>query len=36
VVSLSEDDGVFTALVRFTGLGWDTRDRLEDLARRSS
>jgi len=33
VVALSEHDGVPSAVVRFTGLGWDARDRLEALAR---
>jgi hypothetical protein len=33
VVALSERDGVPTALVRFTGIGWDIHERLEALAR---
>jgi adenylate cyclase len=33
IVAVGERDGVATALVRFTGVGWDTRDRLEVLAR---
>jgi len=33
VVELSEHDGAPMAVVRFTGVGWDARDRLEALAR---
>jgi len=33
VVALSEHDGAPIAVVRFTGIGWDARDRLEALAR---
>jgi hypothetical protein len=33
VVELSEHDGAPMTVVRFTGVGWDARDRLEALAR---
>jgi hypothetical protein len=35
VVGLSERDGTPTAIVRFTGLGWETRERVEGIARRA-
>ena len=34
IIAVGEQDGVTTALVSFTGVGWDTRDQLEALARR--
>ena len=33
VIALSERDGAPTALVRFTGIGWDMLERLKALAR---
>jgi len=33
VVALTVHDGAPIAVVRFTGVGWDARDRLEALAR---
>jgi adenylate cyclase len=33
IIAVGERDGVTTALVSFTGVGWDTRDKLEALAR---
>lgn len=33
IVAVGERDGVPTALVSFTGVGWETRDRLDALAR---
>jgi adenylate cyclase len=34
VIEVSERDGVRTAVVRFTGVSWDTQERIEALARR--
>ena len=34
IIAVGERDGVTTALVSFTGVGWDTRDQLDALARR--
>jgi hypothetical protein len=34
VIALSEHEGVPTALVRFTGIDWDTQARIEAFARR--
>jgi adenylate cyclase len=36
VVELTERDGLSSALVRFTGLDWQTRDRIEAFARERS
>ena len=33
VIELTERDGIARALVRFTGLDWDTRARIETYAR---
>jgi adenylate cyclase len=33
VVTLSQRDGVPSALIRFTGVGWDVRDGIDALAR---
>ena len=32
IIAISEDDGVRTALVRFTGIGWAARERIDALA----
>jgi hypothetical protein len=32
-VAISEDNGRRTALIRFTGTGWDTRDWIDTYAR---
>jgi len=34
VIALSEHEGARTALVRFTGIDWDTQARIEAFARR--
>jgi class 3 adenylate cyclase len=34
VVSLSEREGAITAIVRFTALAWETRDRIEAVVQR--
>jgi hypothetical protein len=34
VIALSAHEGAPTALVRFTGIDWDTQARVEALARR--
>jgi len=34
IIAVGERDGVPTALLSFTGVGWDTRDQLDALARR--
>ena len=34
VIALSEHEGTRTALVRFTGIDWDTQARIEAFARR--
>ncbi len=32
VIAISEGDGVRTALVRFTGIGWEARERIDAKA----
>ena len=36
VVELTERDGVSSALVRFTGVDWDTQERIDAYARENS